>query len=274
MSAPRTVILAPRISDDSKAVWATCLELVYSPRRIQGWRVPEDLRNTNNQIIIYGEPLFAEAVADQMGLALLEPAIDWLTTIPKEHLSRKIETTTLKDARTRIESAFVKPADGKIFEPRVYEKGSDLPGEEHVDGDIYVLRSGIVHFELEVRCFLKGRSVITHSPYWRNGNLAEDSIGEWPYRHEEESEAMAFANSVLADDRVTLPPSCTLDVGKTTDHGWAIIEANPIWGAGLYGCDPKSVLKAIPDSIIPRENVRAEHRPWISKCRSFFNAKR
>ena len=262
------VLLGPRMTEDSISVWRTCLELGWLPERIQGWRVPEHLSAAGRPVMIYGEPLFAEAVADQTGLVLLEPSIDWLTTVPREYLLRDIELMTLGAARARTTSAFVKPADGKIFEPKVYASGSELPTDEHVDMDIAVLRSGIVDFRLEVRCFVRGRQIVSLSPYWRDGELARDEEGEWSFKDGEETGARAFAGSVLADDRVALPPACTLDVGRLADGTWAIIEANPCWGAGLYGCDPKEVLLSIGNAIIPKSSLTDEAKRWVSKRRA------
>jgi hypothetical protein len=166
------VILAPRMTDDSMTVWRACLELGWSPERAQGWRVPESLLTTEQPVIIYGEPLFAEAACDQIGLVLLEPPIDWLTTFPRVYRFCEVELLTLGETRHAQFEAFVKPADGKIFDPRVYSSGSELPSDEHVDQDIAFLRSGAVDFGLEVRCFVRGRTVVTISPYWREGALA------------------------------------------------------------------------------------------------------
>ena len=261
------VILAPRMTDDSKAVWKTCLELGWSPERMQGWRVPEHLSTTARSVMIYGEPLFAEAVCDQIGLVLLEPPIDWLTTIPIEYLSREITLTTLGEARQMQERAFVKPAEGKIFDPKVYASGAELPTDDHVDADVGVLRSGVVDFRLEVRYFVRGRKIVTQCPYWRDDELASDASGAWPFLGSEESEALGFAQTVLDDDRVVMPPACTLDVGRLSDGSWAIIEANPAWGAGLYGCDPKQVLLSIGDAIMRRDLVTDSEKRWISKRR-------
>ena len=262
------VLLGPRMTDDSVAVWRTCLELGWTPERIQGWRVPEHLTTEGRPVMIYGEPLFAEAVADQTGLVLLEPSIDWLTTVPREYLLRDIELMTLGEARTRTSPAFVKPADGKIFEPRVYASGVELPTDENVDMDIAVLRSGIVDFRLEVRCFVRERKIVSLSPYWRDGELARDQEGQWSFQVGEEAAARAFAEMALADDRIALPPACTLDVGRLDDGVWAIIEANPCWGAGLYGCDPKEVLLSIQDAIVPRGSLSDEDKRWVSKRRA------
>jgi hypothetical protein len=36
-----------------------------------------------------------------------------------------------------------------------------------------------------------------------------------------------------------------LDVGIIAGRGWATIEANPAFGAGIYGCDAAKVLETI-----------------------------
>lgn len=260
-----TVLLGPRTTDDSVAIWRVCVSNNWPVHRIQGWRVPDELRCNQTNVVIYGEPLFAEAVADQMGLVLLEPAIDWLTSVPHKYLSRQIEFMTLASARLLDSPAFVKPADGKIFDPKVYVAGKDLPTESNVDQDIPVLRSGIVDFHLEVRCFILGREIVTLCPYWRNGELAKSSEGLWPFLHQEEAEARSFAANLLSDDSVPLPPACTLDIGKTSGGIWSMIEANPCWGAGLYGCDPFHALQTIRAAILPKTEVTDLLRPWISK---------
>lgn len=266
------VLLGPRMTDDSVSIWRTCLDLGWTPIRLQGWRIPADLVIPQSQVIIYGEPLFAEAVADQLGLALLEPSVDWLTNVPERYLQRRVELLTLGEARALADKAFVKPADGKIFDPKVYNSGADLPTDQNVDMDIQVLRSGVVDFRLEVRCFVRSRQVVSLSPYWRDDNLALDAEGLWPFHEGEEAEAKAFAEAVLKDPEVPLPPACTLDVGRLRDGSWAVVEANPCWGAGLYGSDPKQVLVTIKDAIIRKEDVTMATKPWISKRRTFLTS--
>ncbi|HEY1048810.1 MAG TPA: ATP-grasp domain-containing protein [Prosthecobacter sp.] len=233
--------------------------------RLQGWRVPDSLLAYGGDVVLYGEPLMAEAVADQMGLALLEPEIDWLTRVPFEHVSREIQIMTLGEARLLASSAFVKPADGKIFDPRVYATGADLPSDGSVDQDIPVLRSSIMDFRLEVRCFIADRQIVSMSPYWRDGVLARTNDGGWPFLETEEPEARGFAEQVLADQSLDFPPGCTLDVGKTTAGIWAVIEANPSWGAGLYGCDPLAVMQAIRVAVKRRSDLVTHELRWISR---------
>lgn len=267
MSQSPILLLPPRMTADSQALWKAALDRGWSTQRITGWRVPPELLNPGRPVIIYGEPLFVEAVADQVGFVLLEPSIDWLTKVPREYLQRDIEIMTLGAARCLSTRAFVKPADGKIFDPKVYACGQDLPDEDQVDADIPVLRSGIVDFRLEVRCFVHNRKVVSLSPYWRNDALAQDEKGDWTFEQEEEAEAIRYAHLILEDSRILLPPACTLDMGRVANGSWAIIEANPCWGAGLYGCDPAAVLESLGDAIIPHPQVTETHRQWISARR-------
>lgn len=267
MPSQPLLVLAPRVTDDSQAIWKAAIDLGWSTTRIQGWRVPDTMSANDRDIVIYGEPLFAEAVADQLNLVLLEPSVNWLTTVPRELTCRDIAFMSLAQARVLNTQAFVKPADGKIFEPKVYDSGAALPGEDQVDGIIPVLRSGVVDFRLEVRCFIHERRLTTLSPYWRNNALAQDSTGGWSFLSGEEDAATAFACRVLSDERVALPPACTLDVGRLSTGEWAVIEANPCWGAGLYGCDPDAVLSMLRAAVRRRDEVDASVLTWISPRR-------
>ncbi|MDB6078477.1 MAG: hypothetical protein JWO82_2224, partial [Akkermansiaceae bacterium] len=183
------------------------------------------------------------------------------------YASRKIELLTLQEARSATTPAFVKPADGKIFEPTVYASGADLPTEEHVDGSIPVLRSEIMNFRLEVRCFIHDRQIVTLSPYWRNDALALDEEGIWSFRDGEEAAARSFAEQVIGDERVALPPACTVDVGFDAKGHWAVIEANPCWGAGLYGCDPEKVLRSLGGAVMKKSDLMPQDLQWVSKRR-------
>jgi len=257
------VILAPRITDDSKSIWRCCLDQGWSPQRLQNWRVPQSIIDSEAEIMIYGEPLFAEAIVDQLGYALLEPSIDWLTKLDEKYSKRHIRMMTLAEARSIDYRCFVKPADGKIFDPKVYHSGKELPTEESVDLSIPVLISDVIDYRLEVRCFVRGRKIVTHSPYWRDDSLAQDDDGGWPYLSDEEEEALSFANEVLCDASVELPPACTLDVGLSSGGEWSVIEANPCWGAGLYGCDPMEVLLTIGSAIKNKSDLIDEDKLWV-----------
>ncbi|MEM9217848.1 MAG: hypothetical protein AAGD25_26345 [Cyanobacteria bacterium P01_F01_bin.150] len=82
----------------------------WTVERLPSWRVPTHLKGQD--IVLYGEPLFAAAVADALGSALFEPSFDWLTTLSKKWLQREVRFTTLAEAR-HSGRAFIKPADDK-----------------------------------------------------------------------------------------------------------------------------------------------------------------
>lgn len=44
---------------------------------------------------------------------------------------------------------------------------------------------------------------------------------------------------------MTLPRAMVVDVGFVADRGWAVIEFNAAWGAGLNGCDPEKIVAVI-----------------------------
>jgi len=58
------VLLAPRVTDDSVVIWKAAIDAGWSVERLPNWRAPERLRTSDRDIILYAEPLFAEAVCD------------------------------------------------------------------------------------------------------------------------------------------------------------------------------------------------------------------
>jgi hypothetical protein len=81
------------------------------------------------------------------------------------------------------------------------------------------------------------------SIYSRHGELQKDNgfsctAGEW-------SEVHAIIERLLGDARVDLPVATVVDVGLIEGLGWAAVEQNAAWGAGIYGCDPDAVLDVL-----------------------------
>lgn len=256
-----TLLLPPRFGEDSNALWKSAIGAGWDVQRLQGWRAEPALGGQDP--VLYGEPLFVATIADQLGLAVLEPPLDWLPSVPLEHRRRQVRFTTLREARELDRAAFFKPADDKCFRASVYPSGAELPSEELLPGDTPVLVSDVVTWDLEVRCFVLERAVATCSAYARRGELAQDADGAWPLDAEEAAAAGAFAAVVLADERVRLPPAVVLDIGTIAGAGWAIVEANAAWGSGLYGCDPAKVLPAVRRACVPARSLADSDRPWV-----------
>jgi len=256
-----TLVLPPRYSPDSIALWRAATALDWTVERLGSWRVPDRLKGQD--VVLYGEPLFASVVADQLGVALLEPPIDWLPALPEKYRRRAVRLATLSEAR-RIESpAFIKPADDKCFAACVFQAGTEIPAADLLPEATPVLVAEPVMWTLEVRCFVLDRTVQTWSPYLRHGALAEAPDGTWPCTDPESQEAMALAGEILADRTVNIPPALALDIGTIQGRGWAVVEANAAWGSGIYGCDPAAVLRLVRRSCIPRAQLESRDKAWL-----------
>ena len=112
-----------------------------------------------------------------------------------------------------------------------------------------VLVSEVVHWTCEFRGFVLDRTLQTLSLYARDGAPQEHL--DYACTPDELAAATAFVNSVLADARVDLPRATVIDVGQIEGRGWACVEQNAAWGAGLYGCQPAAVLRVVEHASVP-----------------------
>ena len=257
----KTLVLSPRFTPDSMALRNAAIESGWDVERLRTWRPPAEL--AGRDVVPYGEPLFAAVGADTLQLALIEPQLSWVTDLPFDLRQREIQFIHLSAARAVDRPAFIKPADDKCFQAKVYAGGSELPETESLGASSPVLVSDPVEWESEFRCFALERHVATMSIYSRNGDLAETEDGDWPASPSESKDALNFANSVLQDARVAFPPAGVLDVGVIKDRGWAVVEANACWGAGIYGCDPCSVLQTLARACVKRGDLTEADRQWV-----------
>src|SRR5438094_7670873 len=93
-----TLILSSRYTDDSQILWRAAIRQRWDVKRLSGWRVPEDVRQAPDPVI-YAEALAAPLLAEQFGVALEEPPIDWLPNLPLEYRKRRVYLSTLGQAR-------------------------------------------------------------------------------------------------------------------------------------------------------------------------------
>lgn len=256
-----TLVLPPRFTDDTNLVRKAAIVAGWDVERLSGWRPPPELRHADP--VLYGEPLFAAVVADMLGLSLIEPPFHWLTTLSDHWTRRRIRFTTLAEARNERQCMFIKPADDKCFPARVYESGSELPTNDVLPDDTPVLVSEPVRWGVEFRCFVVDRQLQTHSIYSRDGDLAQLDDGTWDLTAIEHKQAQQFVSDLLADDDVVIPPATVVDVGIVVGQGWAVVESNPAWGSGIYGCDPSMVLGVIRRACLSRDHVTPNDSKWV-----------
>ncbi len=255
-----TLLLSPRYTPDSIALWHAAVAEGWDPKRLQRWRVVEPIRDA---VMVYGEHLFAQAIAEQLSLALLRPPFDWLTRLPADYLKRKVWFAQLAAMRDYALPAFIKPADDKCFTAQVYEDASALPDVSFLPPEVPILIAEPVVWTIEFRCFILERKIVTLSVYARQGELARAEDNTWPATEAEVHEALAFTERVLGDSSVLLPPGVVLDVGCIEGRGWAVVEANPAWGSGIYGCDPKQVLYTVACSCRPMAELTEAEKLWV-----------
>lgn len=212
---------------------------------------PED-RNC----FVYGEMWFCDVMAERCGLALLEPPEDFLDRLPLRFLGRDVEFMHAKDVRNAVtERSFVKPANDKVFQYGVYERGSDVP-LRYVDPEAPVYVQEPVSWETEVRCYVVDGAIATAAFYRL---LGEDEDGMM-------KQALAFANEALNRHHQDLPTTVVLDVGKIEGRGWAVVEANQLYASGIYdGADIDQVLAGVRLAAGPAASVMERDRQFIRR---------
>ncbi len=247
-----TLILPPRFSDDSNALWRAAIALGWNIERLQSWRVPESFSLAPLQhAAIYGESLWANFVAEQLGLRLYEPPLDWLAKLPAQFVGRRVEFGTLLEAREKSFPRFVKPAGEKSFEARVYASAEELPPDTDQQESVWVLTSEVVSWEVEYRFYVLDGRIETASSYWRGETSTQNENGVYQAPLDELSEALSFANQVAGKKNQCGFGSygAVIDVGLIRGFGWAVVEANPAFGSGIYGCDPERVLPVVAGCV-------------------------
>lgn len=253
------LLLAPRKTQSSVQMEEAAKTLGWQTIRLDNWRAPQDLDKTK-QIVAYGEPLFVAAMADMLGLALLEPPFNWLEQLPEKYTRRKVELMPLSQAKARTEKIFAKPADDKCFPAAVYQSGEEITASLLLPGDIPTLVSEVVEWEYEYRFFILERKIATCSIYLRDGALVAPEATP-PVN--ELNAITTMMQSFLDDHSLSIPPGVVIDAGLIKDRGLAILEANPPFGSGLYQCDAAAALTVVARSLRPRASLTTEEATFI-----------
>lgn len=217
------------------------------------------------QLGLYAETDVALRVARLHDLALIEPSLGILATIPNEYLAREVRFMSLGEAEAIDRRIFLKPADctAKTFDAAVYESGRRILRDDDASLTMPVLVSEPVSWENEYRTVVLERRVIGFSPYIRGGWLARNAAGHWPITAEEAEAVLTFCQRFLADRRIELPPAFVLDVGTVTGRGWAVVELNPVWCSGLLGCKLAAILPALHRACRRRAELSLTDEQWV-----------
>lgn len=263
-----TLILSERASVESSQMGLAALRVGCGTTRL-GWTGNEN-GLVSDSLVFYGEPLWAAVVAEQMGHVLLEPRFDWLSILPHNCTRRMVRyypnlaAIEGADKEAYWFPCFAKPSDIKAFPAGVYESMDELREavpKEYAEGkgpEVGILLSEIVEWDREYRVFIRDTEM-TVSAYKRNGVLDTSSTVE--ERYEVAMEVMRIL--YLAPD---VPPAFVLDIGFHNKGGWAVVEANPCWGSGLYQCDPEVALRVVQRACRPKKGLTDEDARWVFRC--------
>ena len=220
----------------SKAIRTMLKFRSFDPKwRLASWRCPEDFEP--EEPVLYAEPLFNEALAQRLGLAVVEPPEDFLARLP--HGVRQAGDPA--DDRRRGQDA-ARPGVPQAAQPQV------VPAESLRQ------RRTCPRCRTKTPCWPPSPSNgspnsgscfgIAWSPYWLNGAMARDG-DEWVVGPDLAAATRGLVDRLLTDPDVNLPVALVLDAGVIRDVGPAVVEANEESGARIYGCDPRDVLEVL-----------------------------
>ncbi|MEV0457386.1 ATP-grasp domain-containing protein [Catellatospora methionotrophica] len=267
MTTTDFLVLPPRPDSTAHLLAESARRAGLVVEQLTGPVVPDRLRHAAGAHL-YGGPVFAGAVADDLGLALLEPDDDWLVRLPHAFTHREIALTTLGEARWSRTPMFVKPPRDKNLPAAVYADGSRLPGVDSLPADTAVLVSDIVTFLVEYRLFVLDGIVHDGSRYAYHGRLDPMPLDTCAHR----AAVLAFAAELLDACAESLPSAVVVDVGLVSDpdraeEHWAVVEANMAWFSSSYAADPDRVLDVVRRAAGPCDRLTPRDQAFIRPAR-------
>lgn len=212
-----------------------------------GWEVPAAILDANS--VSWWMPAEHAARIQRAGFAmnLTAPGPDWLTTVDRSLTGRSVFASTVSELTKRAPDnmVFIKPAEAKIegFEAawRSVPETMDICEDLKLPADSFVQWTDtLMNINHEYRFYVLDGTVRTGSPYLTNGITYYDGALDLKGK-----EAKEFADYALKNIPHQ-PQAYTLDVGwNSFTDSWVVIEGNPAWCSGLYGCDPSEAIKVI-----------------------------
>jgi hypothetical protein len=233
-----------------------------SPRPGLAWRAPLGLvaalaaRGVRIRLTAAGPEWFAALPEAALGRRVAVVPAGALA--PPDVPSRELPSRELPSPEVPFAVALVKLADAKLdgfpaartrdtAHAAQLVRAAALPGASRL-----LVADRWLDCDSEYRVFCVGSQPVTWSPYLVEGEAWGPQLHL--HRASFHEQAAAFAGEVLAAlDPAQVPPACVLDVARLPSGRLVLLEANTVWGAGLYGCDPVAVLRAVLAANDPAE---------------------
>lgn len=202
---------------------------------------------SNYDLVSYWSAGGYSARLRRIGLAgdFTAPGQAWLSTVDTELIGRHIVTGRLSEMPEGI-TLFAKPAEAKI-DAMVAGKytASDIrlicEKESVPENTQFQWTDSLLSINHEHRFYVCNGVIRTGSPYFIDGIVYHDEMRS-PF-YDEALKAAKETVKALGDNQ---PVAYTLDIGRDEVKGkWIIIEANPAWSSGIYGCDPVEVINVL-----------------------------
>lgn len=178
--------------------------------------------------------------------SLTSPPANLLSKLPEKFTGRKVSTLKLKDFNLQG-SGFCKPSDVKT---------DMLPAAFYDDVDVFKLKASEIllpdssvqvsdkrfNIIIEYRFYVVNGEVVTGSPYLAGGVTYYDGLKDTTFKKEAFSKAQEVA-SYIKHNKLS-SNAYVLDI-MVTSEGCFVLEFNPVWCSGFYGCDLTSVINAL-----------------------------
>jgi len=221
----------------------------------------------DDKLVFYGGSDVALATAARFGLALIEPPLDLLACIPQKFSQRTVHFARFRDLHRLKQRTFIKPADpcNKSFDAGIYTDIRDIRAPHGIDADTPILLAEPVEWLAEYRFFVLENEVVAGSPYLSFGRPNWKPYDRGGKDAQASPKARSLCDSLLKQTTVALPPAFVIDIGLIEDRGWAVVEFNPIWCAGLLGADPARVLDAMSRVCQRSGSVSDGDQRWVRR---------
>jgi hypothetical protein len=213
--------------------------------RVERWPIRKPYPALQGNVIYYGDPLISAILKEETGYNLVEPAWDWLATVPYPYVDRLVRATTLQELPGRTKGWpgpwFIKPAQDKIFEATVFNSIDEYELNCGHPLDTKIIISEPRQFTQEWRFWIGDRKIKGFSLYAIDGKGFKN---QWQWEPHEQLAPIAFMEKILDCKAIGLLPSQVVDIGLTKD-GWAIVETNEAYASGIYGAAAWAVLNTL-----------------------------